>query len=168
MIKLVAISSGDYDINESILTVGGIYLEKNEQGKYYWQLTSKRGDGEGGFGMELSTNKWYTLTLEVYSDGTVKYFVDGVAMGDRAHAVEPARLAESNVLRLSLTECAVASSVRLDNTFFGKVEKEYRADADFVPAPPAPPTEPENPDTPDEPSEDKIFDEEYVAGSEWT
>ncbi|MBP3584005.1 MAG: hypothetical protein J6K44_08170, partial [Clostridia bacterium] len=61
-----------------------------------------------------------------------------------------------------------ASSVRLDNTFFGKVEKEYRADADFVPAPPAPPTEPENPDTPDEPSEDKIFDEEYVAGSEWT
>ena len=166
--KLVAISSGDYDINESVLTVGGIYLEKNEQGKYYWQLTSKRGDGEGGFGMELSTNKWYTLTLEVYSDGTVKYFVDGVAMGDRAHAVEPARLAESNVLRLSLTECAVASSVRLDNTFFGKVEKEYRADADFVPAPPTPPTEPENPDTPDEPSEDKIFDGEYVAGSEWT
>jgi len=165
--RLVALSSGETDLNESVLTVGGIYLQKNENGKYYWQLTNRREAGEEGFGMELSPNSWYTLTLEVYSDGTVKYYVDGVAMGDRHHAISTDGLAECDVIRLALTEDVIASGVRLDNTFFGKVEKELEADADYVTLPPAPPAEPDMPDNPAEDG-DTPYGDEYVIEGEWS
>ena len=129
--KLVKTSSGETDQNESIAAIGGIYVDIGEDGEYTWRLTNKREGSEEGFGMALESDKWYTLTIEVYANGTAKYYVDGTLMGDRALAVSPEALGNANVLRLSLTESVVASSVRIDNTFFGKVTKEYGAGEDY-------------------------------------
>ena len=163
--KKVAISSGDFDINESVLTIAGIYLIKNDSGKYVWYLTDKRADysADGNFGAELSSSKWYTLTVEVYENGMAKYYIDGVAMGDRQLDITDIELDSADVLRISLTQSVIASSVRLDNTFFGKVNKTYVANSDYVYTPPQPPEDSEDTET-----EDGIFNDDFVIPGEWT
>lgn len=163
--KKVAISSGDFDINESLLSVAGIYLTKNDNGKYVWYFTNRR-DGyspDDNFGVELSPSKWYTLTVEVYGNGIAKYYIDGIAMGDRQLDLKDANLSSADVLRVSLTEGVIASSVRLDNTFFGKVDKTYVENDDYVYVPPV---SPENPE--DTEGDDSIFNDDFVIPEDWT
>jgi len=131
----VTTSSGDFDRNISIAKIAGIYLSKNENGNYVYHLTNRReGSADGGFGLAIPAGAWCTLTVEVYPDGVAKYYVNGIPMGDRALGVSPESLKEADVLRISLAEKVIRSSVLLDNTFFGKVDKTYLESEDYQPS----------------------------------
>ncbi len=133
--KFVTTSSGDFDLNESIVKIAGIYVTKNSDGNYVYYLTDRRDEysEEDNFGLAIPAAAWSTLTVEVYEDGTAKYYVNGVAMGDRKLDVDTEALKSADVLRISLTEQALRSSVLLDNTFFGKLKKEYTESDDYIP-----------------------------------
>ena len=149
--KFVSVSSGDFDINETLVKIAGVYLVKNEEGKFVYYITDRR-EGEysadENFGLAIPAGAWCTLTVEVYEDGTAKYYVNGVAMGDRKLDVDAQTLALADVVRLSLTEQAIRSSVLLDNTFFGKIEKEYVQSDDYIPF---------GEEYPEWPSENEVF-----------
>lgn len=150
--KFVTTKSGDFDLNESIITIGGVYVTKNSDGNYVYYLTDRREkySEEDSFGLAIPAAAWSTLTVEVYEDGTAKYYVNGVAMGDRKLNVDTETLKSADVLRISLTEQALRSSVLLDNTFFGKVNKEYTENSDYIPT---------GEEYPEWPSDSEVFPE---------
>jgi len=150
--KFVTTKSGDFDLNESIITIGGIYVTKNSDGNYVYYLTDRREEysKEDNFGLAIPVAAWSTLTVEVYEDGTAKYYVNGAAMGDRKLNVDTEALKSADVLRISLTEQALRSSVLLDNTFFGKVNKEYTENSDYIPT---------GEEYPEWPSDSEVFPE---------
>ena len=144
--------------------IASVYLVKNADGGYDWYFTNNREgyDSKENFGAPLSVNDWHTLTVEVYGDGIAKYYVDGECTGDRRLDVSPEVFAEATNARIALTESVIASSVLLDNTFFGKVDKDYAPHKDGIPenpkpeepeVPVTPPVTPEEPDVPTDPAD---------------
>ncbi len=150
--KFVTTSSGDFDLNESVVKIAGIYVTQNSDGNYVYYLTDRRDEysEEDNFGLAIPAAAWSTLTVEVYEDGTAKYYVNGVAMGDRKLNVDTETLKSADVLRISLTEQALRSSVLLDNTFFGKVKREYTENDDYIPT---------GEEYPEWPSDNEVFPE---------
>lgn len=161
-ISLSTSTDPTYTGTKTILAkIASVYLVKNTNGEYEWYFTNNRilYNAEENFGTPLSVNDWHTLTVEIYKNGVAKYYVDGKCVGDKLLDVEPEGFADAQYLRIALTESVKASSVLLDNTFFGKVDKKFVSDpTNGIPLPP-------------ERSDEKPFDNapgSAVSGSGWS
>ncbi|MBR3805711.1 MAG: hypothetical protein IKJ13_02585 [Clostridia bacterium] len=182
-ISLSDSSATGYAATKTLLAkIASVYLVRNTGGTYDWYFTNNRESysSADNFGTPLSVNDWHTLTVEVYGDGIAKYYVDGVCIGDRRLDVSPEVFGEAMYARIALAESVIASSVLLDNTFFGKVDKDYEAHKDGVPESPkpeepdvpvTPPITPEVPETPADRAEADPFDQTPGSSSSnegWT
>lgn len=117
---------------------GAVYIGI-EDGKYYsyfshatkpYQYISYGKDPYNG--KEIQANKWFTVTVELYDNGMAKYYINNKYF-------EEVRLFDDttdfftalDVVKVNFGYYATSSSVWVDNTFVGTVQKEY-VDGDAI------------------------------------
>lgn len=113
-------------------SLGVIYLEKQSDGYYtYFSHASKAyqyisyGTNEYK-GKKISADEWFTVTVELYDNGIAKYYINN-------QYFEEAKIFDStssfftrlDIVKINLANKAVNSSIFVDNTFVGTVQKDY-------------------------------------------
>ena len=108
--------------------IGAIYLK--ESGEEYtsafshptvgWQYR-----GYGTMGRDFSSGSWYTVAIELYSNGIAKYYVNNTYVGEARVLEDTSVFDEIDTMRFALNSKAVGCNVWLDNTYFGRINKDY-------------------------------------------
>ena len=113
-------------------SLGAVYLEKREDGYYsYFSHASKPyqyisyGTNEYR-GKKISADDWFTVTVELYDNGIAKYYINN-------EYFEEARIFDDtseffinlDAVKINFGYYATNSSVWIDNTFVGTVQKDY-------------------------------------------
>ena len=130
------------DPNTSYAEIARIYAKKDSGGtvRYYinypYASTNKVAVSE----TEI-TEGWHTFTAEMYAEnGYIKYYLDGNYIGE--YRLAASAVSESfdsfNAVKLSFKDIIDNSTIWLDNTFVGRVNKAYVSDEaeDDTPAQP--------------------------------
>jgi len=108
--------------------IGAIYLK--ESGEEYTSAFSHptvgwQYKGYGTMGRDFSSGSWYTVALELYGNGIAKYYVNNLYVGEARVLEDTSVFDEIDTMRFALNSKAVGCNVWLDNTYFGRINKDY-------------------------------------------
>ena len=154
----------------SFAEIGRIYLMKDSAGRLRYYIGYPSADPEAA--VQLPTNiisGTHTFTAEIYREnGYIKYFVDGIFVGEYTDASDELVdcFDEISAVKMSFRDIVDNSTIYIDNTFVGRVDKDYF----FEEVEDYEPTLPDDPDTPQTPgsglgSEDG---DDYYDGEGWS
>ena len=112
--------------------LGSIYIEERD-GEYYsyfshatrpYQYISYGTNPYNG--KKIEADKWYTVTVELYDNGIAKYYINNKYFEEaRVFDDTSAFFTALDVVKINLGYYATSSSIWVDNTFVGTVQKEY-------------------------------------------
>ena len=126
--KTTSLTAASVSTNIFYDKVAAIYLTDTRGGGYTAlgnRMVSWQYKASGCFTEGYGADKWYTVRVEVYDNGMAKYFVDNEYVGEAMALSDPSVFSEVDTVRFAFNSGAVGSSVWLDNTFVGNVDKEY-------------------------------------------
>ena len=112
--------------------LGAVYLEK-QNGKYYSSFSHATKPyqyisyGTNPYnGKKIEADDWFTVTVELYDNGIAKYYINNKYFEEaKVFDDTSAFFNDLDSVKINLGYYATNSSVWIDNTFVGTVQKEY-------------------------------------------
>ena len=109
--------------------IARIYAKKDSSGniRYYFNRPMASGNKACTETAEISAG-WHTVTMEMYKNGIVKYFLNGVYLGEAEALSESDRasLTELNSVKLTFADAVNYSSIFIDNMLLTNVDLTYK------------------------------------------
>jgi hypothetical protein len=117
------------DMGTSYAEIGRIYVAKDAYGRIRYYINYPDSDISGAAIVPADiTSGTHTFTAEIYKDtGCIKYFVDGMFVGEFKGASDALTESFDEICAVKITfnDKIDNSSIILDNTFVGRVDKDY-------------------------------------------
>ena len=105
-----------------------IYVNKDSSGKlrYFFNAPVSKAYMACTSAAEI-TEGWHTITMEMFSNGQVKYYVDGNLLGEAKvlSSQDVMKFSEMNSVKLSINDTLDYSSFFLDNTYLAWMDITY-------------------------------------------
>jgi len=116
------------DTNYTGTELARIYVNKASDGnlRYYFNAPVGKAYMACTAKAEI-TSGWHTLTMEIFSNGTVRYYVDGNLLGEAKalSSQDVSKFNELNSVKLSINDALDNSYFFLDNTYITRMEITY-------------------------------------------
>ena len=105
-----------------------IYVNKDSSGKlrYFVNAPVSKAYMACGAAAEI-TEGWHTFTMEIYDNGIVKYYVDGVLLGEAktVSSQDISQFSDLNSIKISIEDALDNSYFFFDNTYITRMNKPY-------------------------------------------